>query len=295
MAAHKKIRWFLFIIAGLAIATVVVFKVLFSVPDAEHLIVTDGVKDTQAESRFECQSFARNGRTLDDNGQIDVLVWNLYKQNRENWKPVLSELLKGKQLALLQEVSLTDEFKSWLYQIKWIGQQAKAFETFDVSAGVLNLAPVYPLRICAQLDSEPWLQLPKSALFATYPLSDGSELAVGNLHAINFTVGTDEYQQQVLALVHKLQRHQGPVIFGGDFNTWSDERMQKLSQIMATAHFKEAVFPSGQRSEFMNGHVLDHIYYRDLQLITAEAPTSDASDHNPLLASFTLITAKPSL
>ncbi|GAD78321.1 hypothetical protein VEZ01S_01_01000 [Vibrio ezurae NBRC 102218] len=268
---------------------------MFFVPTSQHILLTDGITDSQQESPFECQEFAQNGAVLDNDGLIDVLVWNLYKQNRENWKPVLNQLLQGKQLALLQEVSLTDEFKDWLYQIKWVGQQAKAFEAFDVSAGVLNLAPVYPIRICAHLNSEPWLQLPKSALFATYPLSDGTVLAVGNLHAINFTAGTEEYQQQVLTLVDELQRHQGPVLFGGDFNTWSDTRMEALSAIMSQAHFKEAQFPRGQRSEFMNGHVLDHIYYRDLQLITAEAPTSDASDHNPLLARFALMPTKPSL
>ncbi len=36
------------------------------------------------------------------------------------------------------------------------------------------------------------------------------------------------------------------------------------------------------------GKPLDHLYYRDLRLVRAEAPKTDASDHNPIIASFRL-------
>ncbi|GAM73064.1 hypothetical protein JCM19241_2519 [Vibrio ishigakensis] len=136
------------------------------VPDKDTVVVTDGVQEQQ-ESNIECKEF-QSASPLDKDGQIEVLVWNIYKQNKPGWKSDLESYLPKIQLGLLQEVSMSEEFKTWLYHADWIGQQAKAFEMFDASAGVFNLAHVYPSKICAQLSTEPWLRLPKSALFATY-------------------------------------------------------------------------------------------------------------------------------
>ncbi|OBT16893.1 hypothetical protein A9264_10390 [Vibrio sp. UCD-FRSSP16_10] len=288
----KGVTWVVVIVSSIATLLLGYF---FSIPNSQSLVITDGIKDRQSGTSLQCRAFEGSGEALDNQGHINVLVWNLYKQNRQNWKSELTEHLQGAQIGLLQEVSLTDEFKAWLYKENWVGQQAKAFEALDVSTGVLNLAPVYPLRICAQLDTEPWIRLPKSALFATYPLSNGEIIAVGNLHGINFTLGTNEYFKQVLALVNKLKHHHGPVILGGDFNTWSDGRLEKLAQVVSDANLQEVFFSSGHQTEFLNGHVLDHIYYRGLTLVKAEAPASDASDHNPLLAHFVIRETKLSL
>lgn len=257
------------------------------VPDKETVVVTDGMQDQQ-QANIECRDFKQAG-VLDKDGVIEVLVWNIYKQNKTGWKSELESYLPEIQLGLLQEVSMSDEFKQWLYNVDWIGQQAKAFEVFEASAGVFNLAHVYPSKICAQLSTEPWLRLPKSALFATYKLSNGETLGVGNLHGINFTFGTDDYAKQVKLLSEKLKQHQGPVILAGDFNTWSEKRLNAVSGAMKSAGLREVHFEPDNRSRFMDGQVLDHIYYRGLGLEKAEAPTSDASDHNPLLASFRLI------
>ncbi|CAM2770390.1 endonuclease/exonuclease/phosphatase family protein [Vibrio rarus] len=281
-------RLWLSVVMVCVLLAVLWFKFTFTVPEDEHLITTDGVADMQVASSFQCWSPAHASGFLDDNGYIDVLVWNIYKENRDNWQGELTDLIDGKQLTLLQEASLTDEFKDWLYQLDWIGQQVNAFDAFDVSAGVLNITHVYPKQACAQLDTEPWIQLPKSALFATYSLSNGEVLAVGNVHGINFTIGTKAYQEQLQRLADKLKQHQGPILLGGDFNSWSAERMSVLSHIMASVGLKEVTFDKGARTKFMYGHILDHIFYRDLQLIKAEAPTSDASDHNPMLAKFSI-------
>ncbi|GEA49370.1 UPF0294 protein [Vibrio inusitatus NBRC 102082] len=289
----RSTRWLLApVIAVLFTTAVLAIEFPISVPDSEHLIIADGITDSEMESVFQCSVFEKSGQAIDDEGRIDVLVWNIYKQNKETWQPELTKLLKGKQLGLLQEVSFTDEFKDWLYQLDWVGQQVKAFESFDVSAGVFNITQVYPIRVCAQLDAEPWIQIPKSALFATYPLSNGEVLAVGNLHGINFTIGTKAYSKQLKLLASKLEQHNGPVILGGDFNTWSDARLEQLTEIVSSANLEEVQFEPDQRTQFMGGHVLDHLYYRGLELKKAEAPISGASDHNPMIASFSIVEVK---
>ncbi|WP_261815752.1 endonuclease/exonuclease/phosphatase family protein [Vibrio gallicus] len=271
----------------LAAGGVLSFNFLFKVPNADTVVVTDGVADRQQTS-VQCRQFSAP-QPLDNHGDIKVLVWNIYKQNKPGWRHELDSYLPHIQLGLLQEVSMSDEFKQWLYHADWVGQQATAFEAFDATAGVFNLAHVYPTSICAQLANEPWLRLPKSALFATYLLSDGATLGVGNLHGINFTLGTHDYAQQLAKLTDKLGQHIGPVILGGDFNSWNSERLQALRQAMVSAGLSEVVYTPDRRTRFLDGQVLDHIFYRGLKLDKAEASTSDASDHNPLTAKFSLI------
>lgn len=191
--------------ATLTTLGVLAFDFWPQVPDKDTVVVTDGVQEQQ-ESNIECKEF-QCASPLDKDGQIEVLVWNIYKQNKPGWKSDLESYLPKIQLGLLQEVSMSEEFKTWLYHGDWIGQQAKAFEMFDASAGVFNLAHVYPSKICAQLSTEPWLRLPKSALFATYQLSNGEVLGVGNLHGINFTFGTEDYAKQLGLLGEKLKEH----------------------------------------------------------------------------------------
>ncbi|NMU84205.1 hypothetical protein HKB16_15060, partial [Vibrio parahaemolyticus] len=77
---------------------------------------------------------------------------------------------------------------------------------------------------------EPWLRLPKSALYSQYHLSNGEKLAVVNVHAINFTVGTKEYVSQLTALEMLLKHHVGPILFAGDFNSWSESRVNAMRQ-----------------------------------------------------------------
>ncbi|MGD8112266.1 endonuclease/exonuclease/phosphatase family protein [Vibrio sp. TRT 17S01] len=226
--------------------------------------------------------------SIDESGVINLLVWNIYKQNRDNWQQALEQYSTNKQLVLLQEASMTSELKQWIAQRGWNGNQVDAFKAFDVSAGVLNLAPELPVKACAYTELEPWLRLPKSALYATYQLSDGQQLAVVNIHGVNFTYGTTEYQRQLDSLVAALNEHTGPIIVAGDFNSWSEQRLQVLKQALSGLKLTEVKFSPDHRVEFVTGLPLDHVFYKGLSLKTAEAPVSDASDHNPLLVQFSL-------
>ena len=132
---------------------------------------------------------------------------------------------------------------------------------------------------------EPWLRLPKSALFARYQLSNGQELAVVNLHGVNFTVGVEEYEEQMAKLERALATHSGPMILAGDFNSWRQARLDIVEAMTGRLALHEVKLGNDQRIKIL-GQPLDHMYYRGLALIQAEAPLTDASDHNPIIASF---------
>ena len=73
------------------------------------------------------------------------------------------------------------------------------------------------------------MRTPKATSVTLYPLADRQEkLLAINLHAINFTFGVSDYQNQLAALTTLIAEHEGPVIFGGDLNTWSPGRQQVL-------------------------------------------------------------------
>ncbi|MGF1764456.1 endonuclease/exonuclease/phosphatase family protein [Aliivibrio kagoshimensis] len=266
--------------------TVAAFQWIFTVPKQAQLL--NIAPSTKAVQRCYQESNRKEG-ALDVNGELALLVWNIYKQQQGNWFEELSHLSRQTQLVLLQEASITPKLKQFISDSPFTAKSVRAFDAFDTSTGVLNLSTSSPTSICAYIEVEPWLMLPKSALLAYYALSNGEVLAVVNIHAINFTFGTQEYQQQLKQLSEQLNRHHGPMIIAGDFNSWSEVRLQTLKKSMQGLNLVEAQFAPDHRRQFIiNNIALDHVFYRGLSLKMAEAPRSDASDHNPMIVTFTI-------
>lgn len=258
--------------------TIVAFQIIFTLPDSAKVST---LSQTVEAPELACYHNPLPD-VIDQKGKLNVLVWNIYKQNRSSWQSALQFLAKDKQLLLLQEASMTTDLRAWIDNGKWSGNIVDAFKAFDTSAGVLNLAHQLPKLACAYTEMEPWLRLPKSAIYATYPLSNGEVLAVVNIHAINFTYGTQEYHRQLNELTKALSKHSGPMIIAGDFNSWSEERLTVMKSVLENLGVKEVLYQPDHRKQFLNGLQLDHVFYRDLILEKAKAPISDASDHNPI-------------
>ncbi|WP_064602296.1 endonuclease/exonuclease/phosphatase family protein [Photobacterium sp. J15] len=224
---------------------------------------------------------------LDNEGEFTVSVWNIYKQQKENWRNALDRFTKGSELVLLQEASLNPDLQDYLDDSEWKVRMANAFKFMNTPAGVMNLSSVNAKKTCAYLAMEPWIRLPKSALISEFALSDGSTLAVVNLHGVNFVFGLEEYEEQLKSLKSVLDRHNGPIILAGDFNTWRQARMDVVNRFAESLGLRDVQLREDQRVKIL-GKPLDHIYYRGLDLVIAEAPKTDASDHNPIIASFRL-------
>ncbi|MCL1038132.1 endonuclease/exonuclease/phosphatase family protein [Shewanella submarina] len=225
---------------------------------------------------------------LDSNGELTVSVWNIYKQQNVGWKTELTRLLDSSELVLLQEASLTTPLKSFFAERPGHATMVRAFTGFEIANGVLDVAAVPATDICAQLTTEPLIRLPKSTLVASYPLSNGESLLVVNLHSVNFSWGLETYTAQLKGAAKALAAHQGPVIVAGDFNTWREGRIQLVNKMMAEFGLKEVKYQLDERSQVF-GFPLDHIFYRGLHLESAQAWQTQASDHNPIQARFSLM------
>lgn len=260
------------------------FLSVFSVPRHPQLLTVNRDKQVSSSVCYQSPSSAH----IDKNGRLNLLVWNIYKQKRQQWSKALSRYSQHSDLVFLQEASMTNRLKDWINRHHWDGTQANAFRILGDSTGVLNLAKTMPSLACAYTEVEPWIRLPKSGIYAEYALSNGQTLASVNIHAVNFTYGTAQYKEQIQRLIDRLSRHKGPIIIAGDFNSWSDKRMRVLHKALTEMGLKEVSFHPDNRIRFMTGLVLDHVFYRGLTLKKAQVPTSDASDHNPMLVSFEL-------
>jgi endonuclease/exonuclease/phosphatase (EEP) superfamily protein YafD len=226
---------------------------------------------------------------IDINGKLNILSWNVYKQNRSDVYTELTKFTLDRQVVLLQEASLNPLLLGWLQSGAWYAIHANAFKVDGSSTGVLIAAPESVQDACVYRQLEPWLRLPKSALIVTYPLSNGRQLLVVDLHAVNFALGMSDFEQQIATIEAVLETHHGPLLWAGDFNSWSQSRMARLKEMSDKLELSEVSFEPDIRSRFINGLVLDHLYYRGMTLQQAAVLDSEASDHNPILATFSIM------
>ena len=150
----------------------------------------------------------------------------------------------------------------------------------------MTLSRTPPISECLLSHQEPWLLTPKATGISTYRISDSPEtLLVINLHAVNFTFGTSALDQQLSDASSVISQHQGPVIFSGDFNTWSTARLRLLTSLIEQLGLSALDYTDDQR-KLVFGLPLDHIFVRGLRVVSSGTRPVTSSDHNPIFATF---------
>jgi endonuclease/exonuclease/phosphatase (EEP) superfamily protein YafD len=235
----------------------------------------------EAALAFNPGTSTRDAVTLDPNA-IRVLVWNLHKEDDAGWQEDLTRLAKVNDVLLLQEVRLRDPVQEVLRVAGLRWTLASSFMYEDIDVGVLTATRALPVANCTQRVVEPFLRIPKSAVITWLPLSSKPQtLAVVNMHAINFTLTLGAYQAQLDALADVLANHQGPIVLGGDFNTWSDGRAEVLREVAARLRLVEITYADDRRVVFL-GHQVDHVFVRGLEVVSSTVSPVTSSDHNPI-------------
>ena len=219
---------------------------------------------------------------------LRVLTWNLHKQDDFGWDRDLTRFLETVDIVLLQEAVLRDDLRALLDARGLRYTMASAFIYRDVDHGVVTGARVPPAALCAERIDEPLFRIPKTALIAWYALAGRSDtLAVVNVHAVNFSLLEAPYEAQFAALVRALTAHRGPIVFAGDFNTWSDGRRAVVKRAADALGLREIVFEPDLRARFL-GQQVDHVMVRGLSLVSAAAIEVTSSDHNPVAVTLRL-------
>ncbi|WP_192459220.1 endonuclease/exonuclease/phosphatase family protein [Musicola keenii] len=235
--------------------------------------------------QYYSEHIAPAGRLLRKEEVLQVVVWNIFKQQRINWLSVLKQFGHSAQLMLLQEAQSTPELIRFATTHYLSADQVPAFSLPQHSSGVMTLSAVQPMYCFPMREREPLIRLAKSALVTAYHLHDGRLLMVVNIHAINFSLGVEIYTKQLDAIGIQLLNHHGPVIMAGDFNAWSQPRLNALYRFVEQMRLVEVIFADDHRRRAF-GRPLDFIFYRELDVSRSSVLVTDASDHNPLLVEF---------
>jgi len=154
--------------------------------------------------------------------------------------------------------------------------------------GVLTASRVEAIesKIYLTKGKEALLGTHKSLLLSYYPFRDGSKLLIVNIHAINFRENK-QYNIELDRVLKLAQNHKGSMIVAGDFNTWSDSRMNRLLNISKKLSLKMVKFKDKSKIKSFMGNQLDFIFYRGLTALESDVLSHpELSDHNPLYAKF---------
>ncbi len=217
---------------------------------------------------------------------VKVLVWNIYKGENKSWEDEFLTLSQDKDLLLLQEVVLNKKMTrvlensdyGYLFATSWIDSKQSNLASGVATGSRSNVEHSLWQRSYYR---EPFIRTPKMTLFTAYKVAGTDEkLLVGNIHAINF-VRTYKLKHMLKEAAKVIKSHKGPVIFGGDFNTWSKRKIRNMNTIFKNLGMKSVKFKNDTRKRFF-GRILDHVWLRGIEVQSAIVPRSNGSDHAPM-------------
>jgi endonuclease/exonuclease/phosphatase (EEP) superfamily protein YafD len=215
---------------------------------------------------------------------IELLVWNV--QKFEN--PAAIEWLKGTSSHIIfTQESIASIQQKFAEDLKAANTFAPGYRTLsNETSGVGIVTTLQTLMSCAWQHEEPWLLTPKATLVSALRTADQVMIAV-NLHAVNFSIGTQELRDQLDAISAVIAQHQGPVVVAGDFNTWSKARTEILKLFAEEHDLSATAFDPDYRVRPFS-YPLDHILTKNVEVLNTRSEQSDLSDHTPLI-----LTIKP--
>lgn len=242
------------------------------------------------------------------------ISWNVHKAKHKGFASDVQDLLddipEGNNITLcLQEVRSTtfDKIKD-LHREEVSGYYAPSWRLpfTKRSTGVLTVGnQVLPDTGALRVSSphrELYVTSPKVSLRSEIQLKDGRQLQIVNCHGLNF-VRFSALPAQLNKIFDSLQCSKSPAIVCGDFNAWSEQRLELLNQKALDAGLVEA-HPRGEDHSpapkwlgwmyRFNGFDpkirLDRIYTRGIEVTDCYAHAgATSSDHLPLVMSYRVI------
>ena len=222
-----------------------------------------------------------------DPARIRVLSWNIQKSSNSGWEQDLRQLAFPSDLILLQEARLQADLMPVL-ENQSFGTFAPGYTTDTQDTGVMTLSTIGANSHCSLQHQEPWLRTPKATSVSYYKIDHNlTSLLVVNLHAVNFTFTAASLAAQLGDIASLIENHAGPVVYGGDFNTWSDARKEALNHSIAGLKLQKVGFTEDKRIRVL-GNALDHLLVRGLQVLESQTYPVSSSDHNPISVTLAL-------
>ena len=222
-----------------------------------------------------------------DKEKIKILVWNLYKGEKDSFVKDYKKLTAGKDILLLQE-GITNKRMKPVLEADTERTYHVATSFFDSEDGWARSGTATASRYRAMevkwqrsRHHEPMVKTPKMISIAKFDLEATDEdLLTLSIHGVNF-VSAAKLEDQIQQAALLISRHKGPVVFGGDFNTWSKKKLNVMRTTLSRIGLKEVPFGAGRMETF--GKPLDHVFIKGLKLNSSKVHKDvEGSDHKAL-------------
>ncbi|MBL6990394.1 MAG: endonuclease/exonuclease/phosphatase family protein [Bacteriovoracaceae bacterium] len=243
---------------------------------------------TIPRDRDVLMNFGNYGQKYLNPQRINILVWNVFKGKKQTWREDYFELLKDKDIAILQEAYLSDLMLRVFDDLTWGYKMAVSFikNENNIATGVATASIASPINSFFKRSPgrEPVVKTPKMTLFTEYKLKGMKKtLMVVNIHALN-VVSLGTFKKQIKAIIPIVAAHNGPLIWAGDFNTWLGSKVSYLLDAIAKLGLKEVHFAPDDRT-VIQGLKIDYIFTKGLNILSSKVYGSvRGSDHKAMSA-----------
>lgn len=220
------------------------------------------------------------GQSLSVKRKLKVLVWNIYKGKKADFKKEFLQQVKNCDIFLLQEIVTSDEILEVLktdQNISWIIGSSFEYNHNKIKTGVAigSRIPIEAPQLVRGSENELLIWTPKVSLIAENKELD---LMIISTHFVNFTT-TARFKSFLEELLEKIAHFKGKILLAGDFNTWNFKRWHQLLNGLEANGIKHYAFERDGRLL-----KLDHLFFKGIQVHSAQIlHQTQGSDHYPML------------
>ncbi|MEQ1722596.1 MAG: endonuclease/exonuclease/phosphatase family protein [Pseudobdellovibrio sp.] len=230
-------------------------------------------------------SFSSHVLTSRDSQEFSLITWNAHKLADDQFMPDLVNLAQNADIIFIQEAmheaNLQNDFTS---KFSMHFSFHKSFCNGDKEATGVMTATRYEMDKSTTIvspDTEPFTFTPKVSGYSVIEIPEVGKVHLINTHGLNFNTGS-KFERQMNHLAEFIKTLDGPVIWAGDFNTWTGGRKDHLlakTKSLGLSHLK----PSQDKRNLK----LDHVFARGLEVIDVNILNEyKSSDHLPIKVTF---------
>jgi endonuclease/exonuclease/phosphatase (EEP) superfamily protein YafD len=225
-------------------------------------------------------SFHRNVQLRSSN-DFTLINWNAHKLDDPKFITDLAKLSTDADIITIQESMHSGLFENqFLSNFEFEFSFNMSFCNKDkVATGVMNMSRyrINSNQTLVSPDTEPITNTPKVSGYSAIDIPHIGIVHVINIHALNFNLGS-KFERHVNSVAAFIKTLNGPVIWTGDFNTWSSGRQKHLDKVASSLGLAHVKLANDKRNL-----KLDHVYVRGLDVVSAELLNGyKSSDHLPV-------------
>lgn len=222
---------------------------------------------------------------LPEKPSLTVLSWNAHKLGDIQFFIDLKKLSQISDLVFIQEAMHSSGWQNaFASHMPFDWSFHKSFCSGDQATGVMTGSrfPQITPRTVTSTGVEPISFTPKVSA-VSYILFQNKKVMLINTHALNFNLGTD-FEDQIDQLIEMISQTDAPIIWSGDFNTWSAGRRSYLFN-QAISQGLDPLIPHSDSRALK----LDHILVRGFRSVkTKVLDQFKSSDHYPVMTELVL-------